>query len=112
MSHFAKETHTEKVNFLASEVGLRMVTAQVDSDGIEADAQGKKIVPAGTIVDGKGVIFEDVDVTDGAHEAALIVAGHLLSDKMPVAPSEGQVTAFAAKGLFFEESTAAERPTA
>ena len=111
MSHFAKVENTTKVNFIASEVGLRMITTQVDATGITANAQGKKIVPAGKIIAGKGVIFEDVDVTDGAHEAALIVAGHLLKDKMPTAPTTDQITAFAAMGLFFEASTVVERPT-
>ena len=111
MSHIAKETNTEKVNFLASEVGLRFITAQVDGTGVEADAKGKKIVGAGTIVDGKGIVFNDVDVTDGEHEASLIVAGHILNDKLPVEATESQITAFAKQGLYFEDADTTERPT-
>lgn len=110
MAHYGKRTYGKKVNFLASEVGLRLVTAQVDGTGITANADGLKIYPAGTIIDGKGVIFEDVDVTNGEHEASLIVSGHILNDKLPTAASEAQITAFAAQGLYFEDSDAIERP--
>ena len=110
MAHYAKRTFGEKVNFLASEIGLRMITVQVDGTGIEANADGLKIYPAGTIIDGKGVIFEDVDVTNGEHEASLIVAGHILNDKLPTEATESQITAFAAQGLFFESSDVIERP--
>ena len=112
MAHTKKETYGEKVNFLASEVGLRLVTAQFDATGITANANGKKLVKGGTIVDGKGIVFEDVDVTDGEHEGALVVAGHILNDKLPVAASEAQITEFAKQGLYFEDAVTAERPTA
>lgn len=110
MARYAKKTYGVKVNFLASEVGLRLITTQVDATGITANADGKKIYPAGKIIDGKGVIFEDVDVTFGEHEASLIVAGHILNDKLPTEATEEQITAFAKQGLYFENSDAVERP--
>lgn len=99
MSHIAKTETEGKVNFLASEVGLRTITYQFDTT-----------TAAGTIINGKGVVFDDVDATDGAHEGALIVAGHILNDCLPVEATEEQITAFAKQGLFFENSVTVERP--
>lgn len=110
MAHYAKSTYGKKVNFLASEVGLRLVTTQVNGTGVTADKDGLKVFKAGTIIDGKGVIFEDVDVTYGEHEASLIVAGHILNDKLPTEATEEQIAAFAKQGLFFEDSDVVERP--
>lgn len=110
MAHYGKKTYGKKVNFLASEVGLRLITTQVDATGITANADGKKIYPAGKIIDGKGVIFEDADVTYGEHEASLMVSGHILNDKLPTAATEEQIAAFAKQGLFFENSDVVERP--
>lgn len=110
MARYSKKTYGRKVNFLASEVGLRLITTQVDGTGITANADGLKIYPAGTIIDGKGVVFEDVDVTNGEHEASLIVAGYILNDKLPTAATSTQITAFGKQGLYFETSDAVERP--
>lgn len=112
MAHTSKKSYGKKINFLASEVGLRLKTAQFDATGVTADANGKKFVKGGTIVNGKGIVFEDVDVTDGEHEGSLIVAGHILNDMLPVAATEEQITAFGKQGLYFEDAVTAERPTA
>lgn len=110
MSHYTKVSPDAKVNFLASAVGLRLATTQVDATGITANAEGKKIYPAGKIIANVGVVFEDVDVTNGEHEASVIVAGHILNDKLPTEATAEQITAFAKQGLFFEDSDVIERP--
>lgn len=83
----------------------------VDDTGITANADGKKIVPAGTIMGGgvitdstklavpsndanaEGVLFNDVDVTYGPAPGALTIHGFIDLAKLPAAPTEEAVTA-------------------
>ncbi|MFJ2042237.1 hypothetical protein ACIOBL_01470 [Paenibacillus taichungensis] len=83
----------------------------VDDTGVVANAEGKKIVPAGTIMGGgvlasetvkatavngagsEGVLFNDVDVTRGPAPGALLIHGFVALDKIPAAPVAAAVTA-------------------
>ena len=95
------------------------IAVTVDNEGIEANEDGKKIVPKGTIVGGKtksvlanldepvqkkntqgvdaysaeGVLFYDVDVTYGAASGAMLIHGFIATDKLPEAPAADAVTA-------------------
>lgn len=106
-------------NFIASVVGLRKITYQVSASSVQSsalvtDLNGNKYIKAGTIIStagetpvAVGVLAHDTTVTkaDGTSadgRCALIVAGHLYSDQLPVAPTSAQVTALASKGLYFE----------
>ncbi|WP_019123693.1 hypothetical protein [Brevibacillus massiliensis] len=78
----------------------------VDDAGVTPNAEGKKIVPAGTIIGGgfiaddtkkavkandataEGVLFNDTDVTYGPAPGAAIIHGFIAVDKLPEAPSE------------------------
>jgi hypothetical protein len=82
----------------------------VDDAGVTAGADGKKIVPAGTILGGgflasetakavktnatgaQGVLFYDVDVTYGPAAGAAIIHGFIDLDKLPEAPAAAAVT--------------------
>lgn len=82
----------------------------VSNAGVTANAEGKKIVPAGTILGGgfiesetvhavktnavgaEGVLFWDVDVTHGPAPAAAIIHGFIDLDKLPEAPAAEAVT--------------------
>ena len=81
------------------------MTATFDDTGITANADGKKIVPAGTIVGGgmlvdrsvkakaandataEGVSRYDVDVTYGPAVGAVVIHGFVDLAKLPVQPS-------------------------
>lgn len=95
-------------NFLASEVGLRTVTYTFASTYSGAVTEnGRKIIKAGSIyptndASAVGIVFQDVDVTDGNKVEALMVSGHYYSDKLPVSPATATVTAFTGKGLYGE----------
>lgn len=83
----------------------------VDDTGVTANAEGKKIVPAGTIMgggvlsdptklavpsndaDAEGVLFYDVDVTYGPAPGALTIHGYIDLSKLPAAPVAAAVTA-------------------
>lgn len=83
----------------------------VDNEGVEADEDGRLIVPAGSIVGGaggsvleddtlnvkvgntaeaaEGVLMRDVDVTHGPASGAMIIHGFIAADKLPEEPAEG-----------------------
>lgn len=84
------------------------VAVTVSDEGIEADGNGKKIVPAGTILGGtlaklleddtelaveknaagaEGVLFRDTDVTYGPASGAMIIHGFIAVDKLPAEPA-------------------------
>lgn len=97
-------------NFLASEVGLRTVNCNFLStfSGVVTE-NGRKIIKAGTIypsndASAKGIVFQDVDVTDGNRTEALMVGGVYLSTKLSAAVSTTAKPVFQAMGLF-EQTT-------
>lgn len=83
---YVKKESVNEVNFLAS-AKYQNFTYQVDDTGITADSNGKKIVQAGTVYkkDNKaiGLIFADVDVTNGPQAAAVMVEGYVLEARLP-----------------------------
>ncbi|EPD52765.1 hypothetical protein HMPREF1210_01145 [Paenisporosarcina sp. HGH0030] len=94
--YFKKETVTQ-VNFLAS-ANFQSFTTQVEQAGVATDANGRKIVKAGTILPlndatAKGILLTDVDVTTGPQPGALIVEGYILELRLPVAPAAAAKTA-------------------
>jgi len=90
------------------------IGVQVANTGVTANAEGRKIIPAGTPVGGatsvletrntvltvtntqatganaQGVLRHDVDVTDGNANATLIVRGEVDSSKCPVVVAEAK----------------------
>lgn len=88
------------------------IAVTVSDAGVTANAEGKKIVPAGTIVGGgfladdtkeavksteaiaaEGILFYDVDVTYGPASGAALIHGFVALDKLPAQPTAAQVTA-------------------
>jgi hypothetical protein len=69
-------------NFLASEVGLVLKTIGLDATTTNTDG----VVKAGTIISGKGIIFQDVDVTGATSTtqvpAPIMVAGYYYSKNL------------------------------
>lgn len=101
------ETSTTHPNFLGSEIGLIQKTCQVPvSLGVQ---DGKyKIAAAGTVfpandATAEGILFEDVNVTNGDKVGSIITSGHVLSEYLPVSPSAEAKTALNAKGIYFDD---------
>lgn len=93
------------------------MAVMVSDAGIAANADGRKIVPAGTILGGgflvddsvvavkattagdpaasnaEGVLFYDVDVTNGPAPGAATIHGFISTDKLPTAPTAEEVAA-------------------
>ncbi|MBQ2937627.1 MAG: hypothetical protein IJE05_01920 [Clostridia bacterium] len=88
---YVKKESVNEINFLAS-AKFQNFTYQVDGTGIEADANGKKIVQAGTVFkkDGVaiGIVFADVDVTNGPQPAAIMVEGYVIESRLPAVVAE------------------------
>lgn len=89
---YVKQVETaNRINFLASSK-VQAFTYQVSDSGVTADANGRKIVKAGTILPAndataKGILYTDVDVTNGPQPGSLIVEAYVLEARLPVAPA-------------------------
>ena len=95
--YVSKKEAAEQINFLAS-ARFQSFTVQVEQTGVSADAKGRKIVPAGTLypandATAKGILLNDVDVTEGPQPGALLVEAYILEARLPVAPSTDAKTA-------------------
>ena len=89
MSILKTEIGTAIPNFLDSEVGLVTKTAQIPQSMGQADGD-RKTVFAGTVFPANtsaatGIVFQDVDVTDGDAIGAVMVAGRVISDRVNAA---------------------------
>lgn len=100
-------TSLMKPNFLASEIGKITKTHQFLSEEITVNSEGRKIIKAGTLYPKNdataiGIVFQDLDVTESDLEGALMIAGRVYKDRLPVVPASAAITALEAKGLYFD----------
>lgn len=87
MSHISTEKATSRPNWLESEHYITKTRQIPESMGV---ADGKyKIVPSGTPFPSNdssatGIVFEDVDVTNGDHEGSVMVYGRVLKERLNI----------------------------
>lgn len=115
MSKFTVTTYGNKKEILKFPDHYVNLAITVSDEGITTNSDGKKIVPAGTILGGgvlkddsalavkatttdgvsnaEGVLFNDTDVTYGPASGALLIHGFIALDKLPEAPTEEEKTA-------------------
>lgn len=111
MSKFVTSSYTNKKEILKFPDHYVNVAVTVSDEGVTANQEGKKIVPAGTILgggvladpskkavkstgaDAEGVLFNDTDVTYGPAPGALLIHGFIDLNKLPKAPTADEVTA-------------------
>lgn len=84
---FVKNEEVNEINFLAS-AKYHNYTRQISNDGVTADAKGRKIVKAGTVYRNAngvaiGLVFNDVDVTEGPQPGAVMYEGWVLGARLP-----------------------------
>lgn len=66
---------------------------------------GRKVVPAGAVIAGVGLVYEDIDVTEGAKMGSVVTEGTVYADRLPAPITE------AIDGITVIESTpAVNRP--
>ena len=74
-------------NWLGSEVGLVKKTVTVPSTATSVTENGRKIVKSGTLITdatlGKGLLFNDVDITDGDRVASMVIRGTYIDANLP-----------------------------
>lgn len=78
----------EDINFLASAT-VTSFTEQISNTGVDADANGRKIVKAGTVwpandATAKGLVYSDVDVTEGPQPGAVLYEAWVIEERLPV----------------------------
>lgn len=101
---YVKNNKVQDINFLAS-ARYQNFTYQADDTGVEANANGRKIIPAGTVYkkNGKaiGLTFHDVDVTEGPQPVAVMVEGWVVEDRLPIQVSNADKATMT--GIHFKE---------
>ncbi|GAA4827977.1 structural protein [Paenibacillus vulneris] len=115
MSKFIETSYTNKKEILKFPDHYVALAVTVDDAGITANAEGKKIVPAGTIVgnsilsdptkkakkavtttgvsNAEGVLLNDTDVTYGPAAGAMVIHGFIDLNKIPTAPATEEIAA-------------------
>ena len=98
------EVILNRPNWLGSEVGMVLKTVTVSSaSGATTTENGRTILKSGTLITdatlGKGLLFNDADVTDGAVVKSILIRGSYIDSKLPatVATSEQDL---ASQGLY------------
>ena len=88
--------------WLGSEVGMVLKTATIPTTASFVTENGRKIVKSGTLINdtslGKGLLFNDVDITDGARVASIMIAGFYIDANLPASVATS-ATELEAKGL-------------
>lgn len=84
---YVKSKKMQNINFLASSKYLNF-TRQIDDTGITANDEGRKIAKAGTVYKNEngvaiGLLFHDVDVTEGPQPVAVMYEGWVYGSRLP-----------------------------
>ncbi|GAC42284.1 hypothetical protein [Paenibacillus popilliae] len=111
MSKFVETNFSNKKVILKFPDHYLNLAVTVSDVGVTPNADGKKIVPAGTILGGgvlsdptkkavkandttsEGVLFNDADVTYGPAPGAMTIHGFIDKNKIPEAPTAEAVAA-------------------
>jgi hypothetical protein len=111
VSKFVQTSYSNTKDILKFPDHFVALAIRVSDAGVAANAEGKKIVPAGTILGGgflanesvlavktngvgaEGVLLSDTDVTYGPASGAAVIHGFINSGKLPEAPAAEAVTA-------------------
>lgn len=76
-----------KKNWLGSEVGMVLKTVTIKSTETAETINGRKIIKSGSMITdenlGKGLLFNDVDITDGDRVASIMIRGTYIDANLP-----------------------------
>ena len=111
--YFNRVKYENDMEILVTEKNLVAFSGTVVSAGVDANAEGKKIVKAGSFIDAAGAVVKPsgstfpgtpigvlrntVDVTNGDAPASIIVEGYLREDRVLDGFDEGAQTAVKSK---------------
>ena len=84
--------------FLADDDCLReTMTIPANHSQAVTLADGSKIVPAGALITGKGLVYEDVEVTSGDMPGSVVTRGVVYTDRLPSGSSIDGLTGITGK---------------
>ncbi len=97
MPYVTNKTSVSQVEWLAS-AKFQNFTYQISDVGVVANADGRKIIPSGTVyplndATAVGIVFNDVDVTNGPQPGAVTVEAYVIQARLPVVPVAAAITA-------------------
>lgn len=116
---FISENATAKVYapgyFLAHEDCVRLTHKVAANSAAAVSENGGKYVPMGTVYptndkNAIGILYEDVDVSDGDMPGSVVEKGVVYEDKLPAELDTDAKTALQAKGFVFVTSPEVTRP--
>lgn len=110
---FKKTIYTNEMEILVTDANLVCFSGTVLASGIAADANGRKYVIAGSLIDATGavvtqtgsagsetltttpigILYQTVDVTNGDEACSLVVEGYLRADRVLVGLAAKGITA-------------------
>lgn len=102
--------------FLVTDEDCVRKTRQIAQSGATTTAEGGKYVKMGTVYPANdatavGIVYEDVDVTDGDMPGSVVLKGAVYEDRLPVALNNAAKTALQGFGFtFVATSPAVTRP--
>lgn len=94
---------------------LRETTTVAADHAQKVTRNGRTIVPAGAVIPAngataKGILYEDIDVTDGAAPGSIVTKGVIYGDRLPAALDDAAATALT--GIIVKTSPTVTRPAA
>lgn len=110
----AQGTTFEAGYFLVDDEQCLRETASISASHLQKVTRNNRtIVPAGAIIpangsSAKGILYEDIDVTDGAAPGSIVTKGKVYEDRLPAAAESDAKTALT--GIIFVNSPAVTRP--
>lgn len=120
MSFIKRNATTGKVYapgyFLANNEDVTLLTFEAKADNAQVVTDGEaKYIPMGTIWpsnDGNavGIVYEDVDVSEGNMPGSLVKDGKVYLNRLPVELNGAAKTALEAKGFIFLTEGTVTRP--
>lgn len=87
-------------HFLVNDETCVRVTMTIDDSHLQAVTRdnGRKVVPAGAVIPAngataEGILFEDIDVTEGDAPGSVVIEGTIYGDRLPAALDSDAATA-------------------
>jgi len=111
----AQGTTFEAGYFLVNDEQCLRETATIAANHAQkVTRNGRVIVPMGAVIPAngataKGILYEDIDVTDGAAPGSIVTEGVIYGDRLPAALDSGAATALT--GITVKTSPAVVRPS-
>lgn len=102
--------------FLANNEDCTRLTYEISATGAETAANGGKYVPMGTVypaagANAIGLVYEDVDVTDGDMPGSVVTKGVVYEGRLPAELNSTTKNALKALGFVFITEGSVTRPT-